>query len=259
MYAMAGSILLYYGGDYLIITSIGKETRYNQGVDDSVLSAKDVEKGYDNFWNTLKSSSDDWASRSRSLRGRAVTLVSPPVKGVLDMGCGNGEALKVLSNRGIDLYGIDISLRALSDARRYGSVFKGDLTRLPIRDSSFSCVLLLDVFEHVMDKSLLMEEVHRVLSDSGIVIMTIPLPKATNGQGDPRQPYDKPLSFKETNELVSDMFEVESLLGFPWLPVFNTFETYVPLRVGFALFRAFPMLIERADSALLMLKKRNRV
>ena len=222
-------------------------------------STGEIEKGYDVFWSTLRTSSDDWAGVPRSLRRRALTLVPHHAERVLDLGCGNGDALKVLSNRGIDLFGTDISSRALSDAKQYGMVIKADVTRLPIRESSFPCVLLLDVYEHVMDKRLLMEEVYRVLSNSGIAIMTIPLSQATNDTGDSRQPYDKPLSFNETSRLISDIFDVERLLGIPWMPILNTFEAYVPLRIEFALFKAFPKLIERADNALLVLKKRKRV
>lgn len=222
-------------------------------------SIREIQKGYDVFWGTLRTSSDDWANKPRSLRGRALALVPPQTKRVLDLGCGNGEALKALSNKGIDLCGVDISSRALFDAKQYGAVLKADLTKLPIKDSSYSCILLLDVFEHIMDKRLLMKEVHRILSDSGVFIMTIPLPKATDGLGDPRQPYDKPLGFRETSQMISDMFDIEKLLGFPWIPIFSKVDSYVPIRVGFAMFKSFPRLIERADSALLVLRKKKVV
>lgn len=234
------------------------ERRLKYGAVDLESSLKKIESAYDTFWSSLRTPNDDWANRPRSLRGRAVTLVPSHVEEVLDLGCGSGEALKALSTRQIDLYAVDISSHALSDAKRYGEVLKADLTRLPIRERRFSCVLLLDVYEHIIDKRLLMEEVHRILSDSGTAIVTMPLPQATNGGGDPRQPYDRPLGFKETSDLISDMFAIEGLLGFPWMPIASMIETYIPLRVGFALFRAFPKLINRADSALLVLRKKKR-
>lgn len=215
-----------------------------------------IEAGYEAFWTTFKAPCDDWADSPRSPRRRAISLIGAHNERILDLGCGNGEAMRALSNRRLCLYGVDISTRALMDARRYGEVFKADMTRLPVRNHSFSCILLLDVFEHIVDKVLLLDEVCRILADSGTVIMTMPLPRATRGVGDPRQPYDRPLGFTETKKLISKSFEIEEHLGFNWIPLASTIEAYIPLRVGFALFKTFPILMGWADSAMLVLRKR---
>jgi hypothetical protein len=58
--------------------------------------------------------------------------------------------------------------------------------------------------------------------------------------------------------LVSSKFIVEGALGYPTMPLhplFSVVESYVPFRIWFALFRTFPSLFDRADEALLVLRK----
>jgi len=215
-----------------------------------------ISEGYDRFWEHLLTQEDYWAHRPRTLRRRALEFIPKDARTILDLGCGNGEAMKALSNRGILLCGIDISSKALEKARGSGEVLKGDVTRIPIRDGAFDCVLVLDVFEHVIDKRDLMKEIHRILNDSGTAIMTIPLPQATDGQGDSRQPYDKPIRYSEMIEMSANLFKVERSVGSSWMPLLpRRLEPLIPISIGFALFKSFPGLIERSETVLLILRK----
>ena len=140
-------------------------------------------------------------------------------------------------------------------------MLRADITKVPVRDGCFKCVMILDVFEHIIDKRSLIVEAHRIMSGSGILIITAPLPKATDGLGDKRQPYDRPIEFQRILRMISDLFTVEELLGYIWLPmprISKIIETYIPIRVGFALFKSFPGLIPRSETILLILRKKEK-
>lgn len=159
---------------------------------------KRIVDDYDYFWSNVWDPSDDWTCcGERVLRVHALRWVSNDSGRVLDLGCGNGIALLLLRRTGRVAIGCDISARALKEAQRYGAVAQGDGTCLPFRPESFNTILMLDAFEHVVEKESLLRECWRVLCHSGIVILTTPLPRATDGAGDRRQPYDHPATYAE--------------------------------------------------------------
>jgi len=97
----------------------------------------------------------------------------------LDFGCGSGRFLVGLKARNMGrVVGVDVSDEAVqrAKARRTGTeIMHIDGTRpLPFADAEFSSASLLDVLEHVEDPDAVLTELHRVLQDEGILIVTVP-------------------------------------------------------------------------------------
>lgn len=216
-------------------------------------SLKQIEEGYDVFWETTADRNDDWtAIKVPIARGAAVDLIPQNCGRMLDIGCGNGMAMRLLSKRGFDAVGLDLSTSALHEARKYGEVVKGDALRLPFMDQEFGCVVMFDVFEHLVMKRKALIEVKRIMSDRGHLILTTPPAGASEGQGDPRQPYDKPCSYEEILDLIDGLFTVEYIKGFGWTPRgLRRAESLVPAKVQ----RVFPFVVARSSELLLVLRK----
>lgn len=92
--------------------------------------------------------------------------------GVLDVGCGAGNLLDLLKERGVPAEGADISEEALNICRAKGhKVASLDLVsgKLPFPDQSFDQVVLLDVLEHSYDPENLLREARRVAKSFVIV------------------------------------------------------------------------------------------
>src|SRR3990167_11456802 len=77
---------------------------------------------------------------------------------MLDVGCGTGKNLELLSSYGT-AWGVDISSDALLYCRKRGlkRIKKANVTALPFKDNSFDIITALDILEHVDDRRALQE------------------------------------------------------------------------------------------------------
>jgi SAM-dependent methyltransferase len=94
---------------------------------------------------------------------------------ILDVGCGTGANLLLLSKYG-DAEGVDISEDALAFCRERGldRVRLGAAEALPYEDGTFDLVTALDVVEHLDDDLAGLTELRRVLQPGGRVLLFVP-------------------------------------------------------------------------------------
>lgn len=93
---------------------------------------------------------------------------------VLDVGCGTGANLEMLSQFG-EAEGVDVSDDALEFCRRKGlTAQKGLAEKLPFADESFNITTALDVVEHLDDDVAGLREMHRVTKKGGYSLIFVP-------------------------------------------------------------------------------------
>ena len=94
---------------------------------------------------------------------------------ILDVGCGTGANLLMLSKYG-DAEGVDISEDALAFCRERGldKVKLGAGEELPYDDDTFDLITALDVVEHMDDDLAGLREMRRVLRPGGRVLLFVP-------------------------------------------------------------------------------------
>ena len=94
---------------------------------------------------------------------------------ILDVGCGTGANLLMLSQYG-DAEGVDVSEDALSFCRERGleKVTLGAGEALPYDDATFDLVTAFDVVEHMDDDLAGLSEMRRVLRPGGRVLLFVP-------------------------------------------------------------------------------------
>lgn len=105
----------------------------------------------------------------------------PVIKGLrtLDAGCGDGYGSALLAESASEVVGIDISSAAIERASKKYKIpnlsFKVmDVRVISFDSSSFDAVVGYEVFEHIHTPQNMVEGARRVLTDTGILIVSTP-------------------------------------------------------------------------------------
>lgn len=105
-------------------------------------------------------------------------LEENPGAQLLDCGCGNGElTLKVAARIGTGhIHGIDTTDEDIAQAQSRGiTVHPCDPNGpFPIEDATFDVIYASEVIEHLYDTDHFLKECHRVLKDSGYLVVETP-------------------------------------------------------------------------------------
>ncbi|NMB92307.1 MAG: class I SAM-dependent methyltransferase [Parcubacteria group bacterium] len=99
---------------------------------------------------------------------------------VLDFGCGNGRFGKIIQEKNIHYYGVDISANLLAIAQK--NVPQGNFTllapdlKLPFPNNYFDLIVCLAAFHHIPSKILrqqILQEFYQLLQPHGILIISV--------------------------------------------------------------------------------------
>lgn len=99
------------------------------------------------------------------------------VDNVLFLGCGQGDELSLIVEGNVLVIGLDISRTGLQKAKAKNPNFifiQGDAHYLPFRKKLFDIVICSEVLEHLPNTEKCISEIHRVLGEQGIFILTVP-------------------------------------------------------------------------------------
>lgn len=101
-------------------------------------------------------------------------LARPPAR-LLDVGCGSGDLLASMRERGYLCTGMDNSFAALAAAQAQGIVvLLGDYRAPPLAAESFDAVSMFHFLEHVPDPACALHFAHHVLRPAGRLIVQVP-------------------------------------------------------------------------------------
>jgi len=95
---------------------------------------------------------------------------------ILDLGCGDGTYSAELEKMGYTVVATDISIHALRLCHDEGVThrIRASVTHIPFRSNVFHRALCIDVFEHINAPLQTLNEIHRVLTCSGILALQTP-------------------------------------------------------------------------------------
>lgn len=95
---------------------------------------------------------------------------------VLEVGCGNGAALREMTRAGWQAVGIDFDSRAISAAQKIAGVEAsvGDLLSMGFSDGQFDAIVMNNVVEHLPMPDQVFRECRRILRPGGRLVMVTP-------------------------------------------------------------------------------------
>lgn len=151
---------------------------------------------------------------------------------ILDVGCGTGANLEMLSNFG-SAEGVDVSAEALEFCQTRGltNVRLGEAEHLPYEDNSFDLVTGLDVVEHLDDDAGGLKEMRRVLRPNGRALLFVPAFMFLWGVQDDISNHRRRYTLAGLNEVLRRAgFEVERA-------TYANITFFLPILLGRALMR----------------------
>ena len=93
---------------------------------------------------------------------------------VLEVGCGTGHWVSVLERRGFSVAGVDASREMLLRSKERlsaSAIVCGRAEQLSWKSQSFQRLVCINAFHHFLDKEAFLNEAHRVLRDSGSLMI----------------------------------------------------------------------------------------
>jgi len=106
---------------------------------------------------------------------------SAKCKNIIDIGCGVGVYIGYLKKeRDLNVIGVDLNrfdLKKAARNNRWAEYVQASAEYLPFKDDSFDLVLFSEVLEHLPNPDYSLKEIHRILRDKGILIISTPSKK----------------------------------------------------------------------------------
>jgi ubiquinone/menaquinone biosynthesis C-methylase UbiE len=132
--------------------------------------------------NKLENLLENVGDMSLKRRARLIIENINPKDGekILDLGCGTGYYLFLLSNLSLKLQltGLDNDKRALEEAKaslsKSISYILSDSHKLPFKNNTFDKIIASEVLEHLRDDQKAIQEVYRILKPGGVFVISTP-------------------------------------------------------------------------------------
>jgi 2-polyprenyl-3-methyl-5-hydroxy-6-metoxy-1,4-benzoquinol methylase len=125
----------------------------------------------------------DWAIRVRLERTAAILDALGVAGPALDVGCGGGQLLALMAQRGLEAFGTDLAggMVTASNERLAHEGLEADVRQavaddLPFDDATFGVITALGLVEYVDEPMRALREMARVLAPGGHLIVTAPNP-----------------------------------------------------------------------------------
>ena len=121
------------------------------------------------------------ASRKRTVFKQLGSVDNNNTIKVLDIGCGIGNYMEELIQRGYNVTGVDVSINMLQISKgrlqKYLSdppLSLADIEKLPFIDSEFDIILCVGVLEYLKTDDKAIKEISRILKPGGRTFLTLP-------------------------------------------------------------------------------------
>lgn len=103
-------------------------------------------------------------------------LENKQVGKLLEVGCGAGDYLNLMRNRGWDVEGVDFDTEAAKNASEQFDikVHSGQLKDINYPDGNFDAITMSHVIEHIFDPVSLLQECRRILKPTGCLVIITP-------------------------------------------------------------------------------------
>jgi len=93
---------------------------------------------------------------------------------ILDVGCGRGDFLQMMLERGWEAFGLELDSRVARKSKEGFDLRSGALSDNRFQDEYFEAVTFWHVFEHVKEPEWTLRECRRILKPGGLLVLAVP-------------------------------------------------------------------------------------
>jgi ubiquinone/menaquinone biosynthesis C-methylase UbiE len=136
----------------------------------------EIKDYYDSVYYAHGSQHDDKSLRRHYLRLFRRLNIQPGNK-VLDVACGSGTWLRICSEAGTEVSGVDLSDKAIDICKNtlpQGAFFAQPAEELPFEDGVFDVVTCLGSLEHFVEPERSLREMIRVAKQGAVFVILVP-------------------------------------------------------------------------------------
>ena len=133
-------------------------------------------------------------------------------KKVLDIACGEGYGTNLMAKKALHITGVDIDNITIENAKKKYTacniVFAtGSVLKLPAHDNSFDVITCFETLEHISEQEEMLAELKRVLTPTGILLISTPDKKSYSDKTGYKNPFHKKeLYEQEFKNLLANYF-----------------------------------------------------
>ncbi|MBU4346710.1 MAG: methyltransferase domain-containing protein, partial [Candidatus Omnitrophica bacterium] len=138
---------------------------------------EDLLEFYGDFFSTDEKSVSQWSRLMGKVYKETKRNIEREYSSgkLLDMGCGLGLFLKLWDPKKWELFGIDISRKAVEYAKSKGlNVKEGFLEKTDFSDKHFDVITMFYVLEHLPNPLKVLKEARRILKKNGLLVIRVP-------------------------------------------------------------------------------------
>jgi ubiquinone/menaquinone biosynthesis C-methylase UbiE len=151
-------------------------------------------------------------------------------KKILEVGCGTGNLLRLLSNNNLDLSGTDYSSDYLAYAKNKSptiNFFQGDLLEPYLwkkYENSYDSIICSEVLEHITNDLAALKIIFSILKPNGTLIVTVPALNSLYSDFDKKIGHHRRYSKKSISDVIKEAgFTIEKARYWNFLGMFGWF------------------------------------
>ena len=212
---------------------------------EKIWGARDLEKAVSDLKKNQGKGSDLYLQVHFPFVEKEIKKISSKAR-VLEAGCGFGQWVFFIGEKGCEVVGIDIAKKAIEVAQNYAvrkkikncRFYHADIRAIPFKDGYFDRIFSFGVIEHYKDPSDLLSEFYRVLETKGRLFISVPnvcslhtiTRPITQALGLWRFGYERSYSLESLKKLLtSSGFKICEDGVMPGEEFFGNWPNYIPL------------------------------
>jgi len=189
---------------------------------------------------TEKSFSEEthWEKAAKTRMGKYLTQmetdfifksITPSQTTIMDIGAEAGRFSSLSSDKNATVIGIDISsygLKRLKLKTKDVDVIQADARKIPLKDSTFDAIFMIEVLDYILDLDETFAECHRTLKSNAMLIFSFGNKRSLKSQLKKLHGKSYRHSYNSVMRSLSKTgFSVVRKMGYNWLPFGRTSES----------------------------------